>query len=136
MPKMYFAMKTVIYKDKMILLIKRREKFKKKMWDIPGGGVKFGEKPVVALKREVKEEVGLSIEIIKPISFWTFFKNNKSTQVFGVTVISKPTSTKIKLGKEHSDYKWILPKDVKKSEVGNGTYNDIKNFFLSKSQKF
>ena len=131
MPKMYFAMKALIYKNKKILLIKRKEQFKKNKWDVPGGGVKYGENPSAALQREVKEETGLIIQPLKPISFWTFYKD-KSTQVFGITVLVKPKSTKIKIGKEHSNFKWIYPKDIKKSEVGSGIYKDVKKFFSTK----
>lgn len=34
-------------------------------WDIPGGNLKIGEDPVVGLKREIKEEVGLDILVFE-----------------------------------------------------------------------
>lgn len=36
-------------------------------WEAPGGGVKFGEKREDAIKREIKEEFGVDIEIIKTL---------------------------------------------------------------------
>jgi ADP-ribose pyrophosphatase YjhB (NUDIX family) len=35
------------------------------LWGIPGGKIKFGERSVEALRREIKEETGLDIEEIK-----------------------------------------------------------------------
>jgi ADP-ribose pyrophosphatase YjhB (NUDIX family) len=35
------------------------------LWGIPGGKIKFGERSVEALRREIKEETGLEIENIK-----------------------------------------------------------------------
>lgn len=33
-------------------------------WQLPGGGVEFGEKPEETLHREIKEEIGAEIKII------------------------------------------------------------------------
>ncbi len=53
----------VIVEDGKILLVKRGNEPSKGKWSIPGGIVKVGEGLVTALKREVKEEVGLDIDI-------------------------------------------------------------------------
>lgn len=34
-------------------------------WELPGGGLDFGEKPLEALSREIKEEMGLEILEVK-----------------------------------------------------------------------
>jgi 8-oxo-dGTP diphosphatase len=53
-----------------ILLAKRgaNARNEKGLWQIPGGGVEFGEKLEDALKREVKEEHGIEVEVIKLIN--------------------------------------------------------------------
>ena len=53
----------VIVEGDRILLIKRGNEPSRGKWSIPGGIVKVGEELVTALKREVKEEVGLDIEV-------------------------------------------------------------------------
>jgi mutator protein MutT len=58
-----------------ILLMKRSHKLTVDrttvgMWSIPGGEVDFGENVRNAVKREVKEELGVDIEILKPIGHW------------------------------------------------------------------
>lgn len=127
MPKSYFAMKTIVLNKDRILLLKRKEVFMKNFWDIPGGRVGFGENPVKSLLREVREEAGISVKMVKPIRVWSFFKD-KNTQVFGLTVLTETKDKKINLGDEHSDYKWVKPKDVKELDVGKGIFNDIREF--------
>ena len=48
-----------------ILLLKRGKDVRNESgwWSKPGGGVKFGETAIEAMKREIKEEVGIEIEI-------------------------------------------------------------------------
>ena len=53
----------MIVQDGRILLIKRAVEPSKGKWSIPGGGVEWGEPLVEALKREVREETGLEIEV-------------------------------------------------------------------------
>lgn len=47
-------------------------------WELPGGGLDFGEDFQTALKREVKEEMDLEVTRIdeKPTYFWTYKRLN------------------------------------------------------------
>jgi ADP-ribose pyrophosphatase YjhB (NUDIX family) len=56
------ASAVVTDKDK-ILLVKRAIQPQKDCWDFPGGFLEEGEHPEQALRREMKEELGISIEI-------------------------------------------------------------------------
>ncbi|MBT5029747.1 NUDIX domain-containing protein [archaeon] len=60
----------IINENNQILLIKRNKNCRNKAnhWSIPGGGINFFEKIDEALKREIKEELGIDIQIIQLIS--------------------------------------------------------------------
>ncbi len=130
MSEIYPAIKALIVKNGKILILKRsaEEDCFKEEWDIPGGRIEFGEIPEVSLKREVKEECGINIDIIKPISIWTFFKNNKKTQVVGVTMLCKYKSGKVKLSDEHMNFKWINPEEIKNYKTQEGIKKDFSAF--------
>lgn len=55
--------KAIIRKEGKILLIKDP----KGLWEFPGGRINFGETPPQTLRREVKEELGLTISDISAI---------------------------------------------------------------------
>jgi len=66
--KKLIAVAIIQFKGK-VLLIQRTDSKIKESWWFPGGRVEQNEKITSALVREVKEEVGLDIEIIKPIAY-------------------------------------------------------------------
>ena len=57
------AVAGVIVRDGEILLVRRGVEPSKGKWSVPGGSVEWGETLVEALKREVREETGLEIEV-------------------------------------------------------------------------
>lgn len=61
----------VLIKDEKILLIKKSRGAYKGMFDLPGGGIEFGEKIEETLKREFIEETGITI------CSYSFFSNNE-----------------------------------------------------------
>ncbi|MCW1297015.1 MAG: NUDIX domain-containing protein [Candidatus Parvarchaeota archaeon] len=128
MQKIYLALKAVIFKGRRILILRRSstEDVFKEEWDIPGGKIKFGEEPEKALQREIKEETGIKVKIIRPVRIWTFFKENRKTQVIGITLLCRYSGGKIKLSKEHDDYKWIKPEDIGKYKIHEGIKKDVK----------
>ena len=54
--------------DKGKLLLIHRIKGSMNYWVLPGGSIEEGEPPEQACCREVREEVGLEIDILKPLT--------------------------------------------------------------------
>ncbi|MDO8673419.1 MAG: NUDIX hydrolase [Dehalococcoidia bacterium] len=65
------AVDAIILKGESILLIKRRGNPFRGMWALPGGGIEFDETAEEALKKEVEEEVGLSIKTARFLRVYT-----------------------------------------------------------------
>lgn len=103
------SVKGFIVNEKGELLIVRRSKSEKHFpnaWEIPGGRLDVGEDPFDGLTREVKEEVGIDVDVLNPIKV-SHFKRQDGQQITMIVFACKPWSDKVSLGKEHTAYEWI-----------------------------
>lgn len=78
-------------------------------WEFPGGKVEEDETAEESLIREIKEELGIGIEIIRSL--------DPNTHAYGDKVIHLiPFIAKIQQGsihlKEHADYLWLNPNEL------------------------
>ncbi|HTX86961.1 MAG TPA: NUDIX domain-containing protein [Candidatus Nanoarchaeia archaeon] len=108
-----------IYKQNKVLVLKRSKSESPfpGNWEIPGGGVKFGEDTEDALRREVKEETTLKIKIIQP--YTTFSYIWKGVHRLDIQYLCRPLSNKITLSDEHDKYLWATKDQVKKLKMSS-----------------
>jgi mutator protein MutT len=129
------AVKAWIVDDKnRLLTIKREPKdtHKPGIWEIPGGRLEPGENPFDGLKREVKEEVGLDIEIVEPLSVWHFTRQD-SQVITMIVFVCKPTAFNVKLSDEHTEFSW---EDLKKPHNQLNLYQDYDNDLKEYKRRF
>ena len=122
------AGKAIIRKDGQILLLQRSSKsgFDPGLWELPGGKIDYGENLVEALKREVKEEVGLVIKVERPFKTWHFYKD--PFWVTGVTFLCDYISGNVNLSSEHADYVWIEPAEYQNYPLSTSMEEQIKSY--------
>lgn len=100
------------------LIIKRGNKPYKDMWSIPGGKVNFGEHMIDALKREIKEETGLEIEVVKHIcTFDEILKDQKEKLTHHFVFVSYfgyPIAGEAKASSDAVDLKWMSIDEIKR----------------------
>lgn len=113
----------VIYKGK-ILIVKRTRPSTDGLgyWELPGGGLEYGETPHEALIRELKEETDLDIKIIKPV--YTFTAIRPNYQTVGIGFLTIPTNDHVVLSDEHTDYKFVDKEEIREY-LDDKIYNDI-----------
>ncbi len=103
----------ILRKDGKLLLIKRSAKNTSKpfVWEIPGGRCDYAENPFNGIKREVKEETGLEIEVLNTINTH-YFKRDDNQIVTMIVFLAKAGADQVKLSDEHLDYKWLEDKEA------------------------
>lgn len=74
------GVKCVISCGDEVLLI--RNTYGGKLWTFPGGGIKRKEAPEVAVKREVKEEVGIVIENLQLVGELDWGQEGKKDTIY------------------------------------------------------
>lgn len=106
----------LVKKDDAYLVIKRSDQDTDDpgFWDMPGGGINFGEQPIDAILREVKEETGIDVMVKGVIDLYA--KNYHDKWSIESTYEAEYLSGEVTLSNEHSDYKWISGEELNKLE--------------------
>lgn len=117
-----------IYNRRGEILLVKTHKWPGK-WVVCGGKVELGETLIRALKREVKEEVGLDITDIRLVAIWEFIHDpayfRKSHFIF-FDYFCRAKTTKVILQKEEAEkYIWIHPSKALKLPLEKFTKKTI-----------
>jgi nucleoside triphosphatase len=110
-------------------------------WTVFGGHVELGEKMEEAVKREVKEETGLDVEVESQLYFSEsiFSKefHNKRHFVFLDYVCRYNGEGKVKVNEEFKkdEYKWVSIDEARKIDLAVGTKQIIEKYLKYQEQK-
>lgn len=99
-----------IINDKNQLLLQKRNKAPEKdYWSIPGGKLELFETFNEAVKREVKEELGVDVEVIKELGICDHIVRSEGVHWVSPSFLCRITNGQPKIMEptKHSDMKWI-----------------------------
>lgn len=90
------------------------------MWEMPGGGLDYGESPKEGIEREVFEETGLKVLVLYPLSVTSGFSSKKN-HIIRIAHLCELKNEKqqVQLSTEHSNFKWV--------DLNYMLENDMKN---------
>src|SRR3990167_2440949 len=120
----------IIDEKKRLLIVKKspNEAIDAGLWVVPGGKVKQDEHVIDALKREVKEETGLSVISHQWIGEDVFKVDDKFFHAAHFLCKVKSTN-KIKLEKNLLEYKWITKSQLSEFQIPRNIKKEIINVF-------
>jgi nucleoside triphosphatase len=102
-------------------------------WAIPGGGIKQGEKMVEALKREVREEVGLEIYEINQLHFQDarrtkLMQNGKKEDLYMIHLVftARTKIDAVQLNDEFEEYVWVGKKTMQNYDLNDATVKTMR----------
>ena len=111
----------LIFKDGGLLLVKRGAQPGFGKWSIPGGLVEVGEKVQDAMMREVKEEVGFDVEVVKltDVVDTITLDNNGRVQYHFVVVnfLARIVGGELKTATDILEARWVPVEEVEKCNL-------------------
>ncbi len=127
----------LIHKGGKILLVKRKNDPNRGRWALPGGLVELGERVEDAVRREVREEVGLDIHLEGLLDVVNDIHYDDRCKVryhyILVDFLAKPTGGRLRLNSESSSSRWFDPEQVQGANTSDNTKTVVRRF-LSKSE--
>lgn len=120
----HITVKGIVIYNHQVLILKRIRPSTDGLgyWELPGGGLEYGETPHEALIRELKEETGLEIKILKPV--YTFTAIRPQYQTVGIGFLCVPTNNHVKISEEHTGYKFVSSNELL-NYIDKKIYDDI-----------
>ena len=124
----------VIFHDNKVLIVQRAsdEEAYPDLWEVPSGKKEPLEKVTDAVLREVKEETGLTTEIIKVIDVFNFSveKPDETRDVTQINFLLKLVdSSEVKLSNEHQNFAWITKDEINNYNLSEETKSVIKKTY-------
>lgn len=123
----------VIVRDGEVLLGRRAHDPNAGRWDLPGGFLEEGEDAVDALRREVREETGLEIEVIDFLGTWN--EPYWDRTVLCLTWLARPAGGVEQAGDDLTELHWFpaaqRPRD---DELAFPTFEEILSVGLARDE--
>ena len=117
MNKLIIVVAVALIKNKKVLFQERpSEKSMPFLWELPGGKIKIGETPEIALIREVNEELGISINFVDLRSLTFISHSYKDFNLLMPVYLCKKWIGNI-FPKENQKFKFFNKNELKKINI-------------------
>jgi|WetSurMetagenome_2_1015567.scaffolds.fasta_scaffold622933_1 8-oxo-dGTP diphosphatase len=96
-------------------------------WEFPGGKVEGNEKFDEALLREVHEETGLTISLMRVAGSAEY--ELPARRIAYIIMECRPNLGEVKLSKEHLEFTWASPDEIQSLDLAEQFIPFVKTFF-------
>ncbi len=105
-----------VHRDGKVLLIKRKFEPNRGKWAPPGGLLEVGEAPEEGARREVREELGLEVEVERLLHVANeVIRDGEGKIKFHFVLIDylmRPLGEKVTLNDESEEFGWFNPSEI------------------------
>lgn len=107
----------ILEPNQAIVLIKRRAPPFKDSWALPGGFVELEERVEDAVIREVKEETGLTVKVLKLVGVYSDPKRDPRGHTISIAYLCKRTAGSLVGGDDAKDARVFKREDLPKMQL-------------------
>ncbi len=108
----------------------------RELWDLPGGTMNVGEAPEEGVLREIKEELGISPVLRRPLKADIFTKPKTGKRVFVLTYeafLPEETTDFMYDESEISEARWIGKEDLRGMKLFPEYHRIVEEYFARKN---
>lgn len=113
------SIKSVLFIDGKVVLLKNE----RDEWELPGGKLEPGERPTDCLAREIREELGIDVEVGRILDCWLYNILGR-TEVLIVTYLCAPKDSihtdDLTISSEHKQLRFFGPAELTSLRIPAG----------------
>jgi len=126
------AVDAIVVKNEEILLIKRANKPFRGKWALVGGFVECGETTENTVKREVKEETGLNVEVKELLGIYSTPDRDPRGHVISICYIVGSDDKEIEISNEVKEAKFFSLDEIKNMSLAFDHEKIIRDYEVRK----
>ncbi len=122
-----------------MLLVERGREPLKGYWSLPGGVLETGERLAEGIRREVREETGLEIRIVKVVEIFERIMCDKQGKAeyhyVLIDYLCRASGGKLAAADDVARVEWVPRNELKQYRITEGTVPVIEKAFRLRSRK-
>jgi 8-oxo-dGTP diphosphatase len=98
------------------------------VFEIPGGHIDYGEDIVDGLKREITEELGMTVSVGEPFAAFTYvndIKDSHSIEVIYFATFNEPIENITLHPEDYSEYRWFAEDELGQAASEDKPLDDV-----------
>jgi len=109
MKSFFVGLTGLVERNEKFLVLKRSadKDLAPNSWEPVTGRLEEEENPRDGILREIQEETRIKAQVVMPVDTWFFYRGGKEFPMVFIAFWCKHVKGEVKLGWEHSEYKWI-----------------------------